>query len=209
MEDSLKVVSKGVMMGAAIMFMAIRREHTSYNYVTLALFSIATMIHVAMSLSSETLVFYVLASILIPSVLAVVAVSQPHFIFAPVLEYAPVLVVFMLCIIEECAQLRPAASFLLPWWKRNVDPELYSLSTSPASMDGSRSSLLDSIHSDYRFDEKPTMSSQDSLLLRYMWSPSQSCAPSSRLSDISLSSGWPERPPSSLEALVSRCMEIR
>lgn len=33
MEDSFKLISKGVMMGAAIMFTAIRREHASYNYV--------------------------------------------------------------------------------------------------------------------------------------------------------------------------------
>ncbi|KAI1168710.1 hypothetical protein F5B18DRAFT_646489 [Nemania serpens] len=203
MEDSVKIISKGVMMGAAIMFTAIRREPTSYNYLTLALFSLATMVHVVASLSAMTLVLYVLSASLIPFVFAVVVVSQPHFVFAPMLGYAPILVAFVLWIIEDCAHLHPGVPCLLPRWARNIDKRCCTLSTPPTMMHGSKLSSRGSIGSDYRpDDDKSIMSAHGSLPVKYMWSPNPSCVPSSRLSDISLSSGWPERPPSSWGTLT-------
>lgn len=189
-------------MGAAIMFTAIRREHTSYNYVTLALFTLTTIVHVAMTLSAENIVLYVLTTILMSSIIAVVIVSQPHFILAPILEYAPILIAFMLCIIEDYSHLHLRAPCLLPWWTRAIDQELLSLSTSSAITHRSSMSFHDSTSSDYKIDDKSSMYTKDSILLKYMWSPSQSRAPSSRLSDISLSSSWPESPPSSWGTLT-------
>ncbi|KAI3323534.1 PRP3-domain-containing protein [Xylariaceae sp. AK1471] len=55
MQASINILSKGIMGGAAIMVLAIRREDTFYNCVALGLFSLAAMGHVAMSLSATTL----------------------------------------------------------------------------------------------------------------------------------------------------------
>ncbi|KAI1184808.1 hypothetical protein F5B17DRAFT_433187 [Nemania serpens] len=203
MEDSFKLISKGVMMGAAIMFTAIRREHASYNYVTLALFGLATVVHVFASLSAITLILYVLSASLIPFVFAVVVVSQPHFVFAPILGYAPIVLAFVLWIIEDCAHLHAGVPCLLPRWTRNIDKGCCTLSTPPTMMHGSKLSFRGSTGSDYRSDDhKSIMSTQGSLPLKYMWSPNPSCVPSSRLSDISLSSGWPESLPSSWGTLT-------
>ncbi|KAI8954863.1 hypothetical protein F4801DRAFT_454033 [Xylaria longipes] len=202
MDVSINIISKGTMMGAAIMFTAIRREYTFYSCVTLSLFSLATMAHVAISPSPTTLLLYVLTTILIQSVLAIVVISRPEFVFIPILEYAPVIIAFMLWIIEDCSRFPTGAPYLLPWWTANIDSERYAASISPTAMHGSRLSFRDSIDSDSKVgDDQSTISAQDSLLFRF-WSPSQSCVPSSRLSDISLSSSRPESLPSSWGTLT-------
>ncbi|KAI0863285.1 hypothetical protein F4860DRAFT_80253 [Xylaria cubensis] len=202
MDDSIKIISKGLMMGAAIMFTAIRREHTFYSCVTLTLFSLATMAHVATSPSATTLLLYVLTTILIQSVLAIVVMSRPQSVFVPVLEYAPVIIAFMLWIIEDCSRFPTGAPCLLPWWTANIDSERCAPSTLPTVMHGSRLSFRDSIDADSKVDDdQSTISAQNSLLFK-LWSPAQSCVPSSRLSDISLSSSRPESLPSSWGTLT-------
>ncbi|KAI0486389.1 hypothetical protein F4859DRAFT_368095 [Xylaria cf. heliscus] len=201
MDDSIKIISKGVMMGAAIMFTAIHREHTFYSCITLSLFSLATMAHVATSPSAKTLLLYVLTTILIQSIFAIIVISRPEFVFVPMLDYAPVIIAFMLWIIEDCSRFPTGPQCLLPWWTANTDNKRCTASTLPTMMHGSKLSFRDSIDSDSKFDDQSTISAQDSLLFKF-WSPSQSCVPSSRLSDISLSSSRPESLPSSWGALT-------
>ncbi|KAI1109036.1 hypothetical protein F5Y14DRAFT_456432 [Nemania sp. NC0429] len=161
------------------------------------------MVNVAASLSAMTLILYVLSASLIPFIFAVVVVSQPHFVFAPMLGYAPILVAFILWIIDDCAHLYPGVPYLQPWWTRNVDNGCCTLSTPPTMTHGSKLSSRGLTSSDYRSDDdRSILSTQGSLPLKYMWSPSPSSVLSSRLSDISLSSGWPESPPSSWGALT-------
>ncbi|KAI0452740.1 hypothetical protein F5B21DRAFT_322749 [Xylaria acuta] len=202
MDDSIKIVSKGVMMGAAITFTAIRREHTFYSCVALSLFSLATMAHVAMCLSPTTLRLYALTAILIQSALAIAVIARPQFVFVPILGYAPVLIAFMLWIIEDCSRFSTEAPCLLPWGTANIDREPCAASTLPTVMHGSRLSFRDSIDAESKVDDdRSTISAQDSLLFR-LWGPSQSYVPSSRMSDISLSSSRPESLPSSWGTLT-------
>ncbi|KAI0442495.1 hypothetical protein F4803DRAFT_372539 [Xylaria telfairii] len=158
------------------------------------------MAHVAMSLSPTTLLLYVLTTILIQSVFAIVVISRPEFVFVPVLGYGPVIIAFMLWIIEDCSHF-PKGAFL-QWWMANINSERYTASSPPTAMHGSRLSFRDSIDPDFKADDdQSTISVQDSLLFRF-WSPSQSGVPSSRLSDISLSSRGPESLPSSWGTLT-------
>ncbi|KAI0411187.1 hypothetical protein F5X98DRAFT_380998 [Xylaria grammica] len=198
MESSIRIASKGIMMGAAITFTAIRHEYTFYNCVTLGLFSLSTVAHIVMSLGVTTLLLYLLLAT-VPSILTIVAVSQAQCI--SVLEYAPVIIAFMLWIIEDFSRLH--ASCLLPSWTNNIHGERCTPYTPPIMAHESTQGFRGSVVPDYGVDDDVSiMSAQDSLLLRYMWSPSQSCAPSSRLSDISLSSGGPESLPSSWGTLT-------
>ncbi|KAI0401241.1 hypothetical protein F4802DRAFT_435916 [Xylaria palmicola] len=124
------------------------------------------------------------------------------------LGYIPAVIAFVLWIIDDCSRLCPGAPRLLPWWKANIDSERCIPCCSHTMLHGSRLSSHGSIGSGFRVDDNDVagddygddaslMGSQDSLLLRYMWSPSPSCVPSSRLSDISLSSAGLESLPSS------------
>ncbi|KAI0911855.1 hypothetical protein F4823DRAFT_266194 [Ustulina deusta] len=154
-----------------------------------------------MSLSVTTLILYLFLAILLPPVLAVVVLFQPYFI--PVLGYVPVSIAFMLWIIEDCSHLHPGPSCLLPWWAKDICSEVCTPSGSPTMVCESGLGLYGSVVPDYGADDDGSiMSTQESLLLRYMWSPSQSCVPSSRLSDISLSSSGPDSLPSSWGTLT-------
>ncbi|KAI2628984.1 hypothetical protein GGS21DRAFT_232296 [Xylaria nigripes] len=125
---------------------------------------------------------YVLAAILLPFV---VVVAESHSCFTLALEHAPILIAFMLCIIEDCSRSHLAATS--QWWTETMSRENL---TSRTNLTHERAlSSHDSMRSDYQVD--------DALLLRYIWSPKQSCLPSSRASDISLSSSIPESLPSS------------
>ncbi|KAI1429957.1 hypothetical protein F5Y12DRAFT_213516 [Xylaria sp. FL1777] len=203
MEASIKIVSKGVMMGAAIMFTAVHREHTSYNYVTLGLFSFGTVAHVAMSLSVATLILYILLAVLLPTVLVAVAVFQPQFI--PLLGYAPVITAFALWIIEDCSHLSLGASCLRPWWAKDIDIEPCTPSASRTMICENTLGFPASVVPDYRIDNDDgsiMSTTQESILFRYMCRTSQSCVPSSRLSDISLSSSGLDSLPSSWGTLT-------
>ncbi|KAI0541169.1 hypothetical protein GGR58DRAFT_58441 [Xylaria digitata] len=121
------------------------------------------------------------------------------------LEYAPVIVAFILWLIEDFSRLHPGAPWLLPWRTDEIHGERCTPSTSPSLAPGSTLGFRGSVVLDYGVDdnEGSMMSAQDSsLLLRYMWSPSQSYVPSSRFSDISLSSSRPESLPSSWGTLT-------
>lgn len=222
MRGSIEVISKGVMMGAAIIFTAIRREHTFYNCFILGLFSLTTMAHVAMSLSATTLLLYAFTAISIPSLLAVLVISQPQFV--SVFDYAPVLVAFMLWVIDDCSRLHPGVSCPLRRWATDMDgggqygghPRAWSVrvhgSTTPPppppsfggsmiiSPDDDSESFL-SFNNNNRDDDKTVIGPRENLL-RFIGSRGQSCAPSSRLSDISLSSSVPESLPSSWGTLT-------
>lgn len=182
-------------MGAAIIFTAIRREHTFYNCVTLALFSLTTMVHVAMGLSTTTLLLYAFTAISIPSLLAVLVISQPQFV--AVFDYAPLLVAFILWVIDDCTRLHPGVSWSLRRWATDMDgehgrPRTWSVrvhGSPPSSFGGSAD------------DDKTVIGPRENLLRR-IGSRGQSCAPSSRLSDISLSSSVPESLPSSWGTLT-------
>ncbi|KAI0200295.1 hypothetical protein F4808DRAFT_165490 [Astrocystis sublimbata] len=147
--------------------------------------------------------FYVLITISMHYVLAIITVTRPRYLFIPVLEYAPVIIAFMLWIIEDCSRLSMGgAPCLLPWrWGSDIDDQ-YSATTdiAPTSLHGSRSSFGGSMGSDCQVkdddDDTSVLSTPDSLIFRF-WSPVPSRAPSSRLSDISLSSTRPESLPSS------------
>ncbi|KAI1310455.1 hypothetical protein F5Y03DRAFT_392393 [Xylaria venustula] len=185
MEGLIKIISKGVMMGAAIMFTAIHREHTIYNCVTLSLFILGTVAHVVTSLSVTTLILYIVLAVSLPSV--AIVVLQPQFITVP--GYAPVAVAFMLWIVEDCSHLHLRTPSLLSWWPEGTYSELRTKSASPTVVCDSLSRFPASVVPEYTVDDdESAMSVRDSLLFRYIWSPSQSCVPSSRLSDISLSS---------------------
>ncbi|KAF2973042.1 hypothetical protein GQX73_g560 [Xylaria multiplex] len=170
MEASIKIVSKGVMMGAAITLVAIRREHTFYNCVTLGLFSLGTVVHVVKSLSVTIPLLHLLLAI-IPSILTVIVVSQLRLI--PVLEYAPVIIAFILWLVEDFSRLHPGAPWLLPWRKEEIHGERCAPSASPPLALSSTLGFRGSVVLDYGVDnDRSIMSAQDSnLLLRYMWSP--------------------------------------
>ncbi|KAH8164765.1 hypothetical protein CIB48_g3474 [Xylaria polymorpha] len=198
-KSGLELVSR---LRVGLLFVIYAREEAKLTTLgsTLSLFSLATMAHIAMSLSPTTILLYVLATISIQSGFAIVIISRPEFVFVPVLGYGPVIIAFMLWIIEDCSRF-PTGAFL-QWWTANIDSERYTASTSPTMMHGSRLSFRDSIDPDSKADDiQSTISAQDSLLFRF-WSPSQSGVPSSRLSDISLSSRGPESLPSSWGTLT-------
>ncbi|KAI0515296.1 hypothetical protein F5B22DRAFT_197192 [Xylaria bambusicola] len=188
-----KIVSKGLMMGAAIMFTAMHREHTIYNCVTFGLFSLGTAAHIA-SLRVTNLALYLLIAIPFPSALAAAAVCLPQFI--PALGYMPVIIAFWLWMIEDCSNLHSEVYCLPPWWSHAMHPDV-ARSTATENTVG----IHDLVGPDYRVDDGDD-NDHESLLLKYMWTPSQSCAPSSRLSDISLSSSGLESLPSSWGTLT-------
>ncbi|KAK5624591.1 hypothetical protein RRF57_000307 [Xylaria bambusicola] len=192
-----KIVSKGLMMGAAITFTAIHREHTLYNYVTLGIFSLGTAAHVVMSLRVTNLALdganscsaiYLLIAMPFLSALAAAAVCLPQFI--PALGYTPVIIAFALWMIEDCSNLHPEVCCLLSWWPWTMHHDVARSAAAESTV-----GIHGSIGPDYRVDDDDD-DDDESLLLRYMWSPNQSCVPSSRLSDISLS-------PSGLDSLPS------
>lgn len=140
---------------------------------------------------------YLSIAIPLPSVLAAAAVFQPQIV--PALGYAPVIVAFVLWIIEDYYNLDPAACCLAPWWAyamHGSDDERTTVRDSTMGVHGSVAPV-------YRVDIDDA-ARQDSLLLRHMWDPStsQSCALSSRLSDISLSSSGLDSLPSSWGTLT-------
>ncbi|KAI0817707.1 hypothetical protein GGR55DRAFT_673535 [Xylaria sp. FL0064] len=201
MEGLINVASKGVMMGAAIMFTAIHREHTYYIYVTLGLFSLGAMGHIATSLRVTTLVLCLLLAISIPSTLTAVVMFQPGSI--PVLGYAPVIIAFVLWIIEDFSHLYPRAFYLLPWWARDIDSECHPPCASSTMVCESTLGFPASVVPDYPVEDgDEIIPIPKSLLYGHMWNPSQSCVPSSRLSDISLSSSGLDSLPSSWGTLT-------
>ncbi|KAI0974224.1 hypothetical protein F4678DRAFT_367685 [Xylaria arbuscula] len=202
MEGLIKIVLKGVMMGAAIMFTAIHREHTIYNCVTLSLFTLGTLAHVVASLSVTTLTtltLYILLAVSLPS--AAIVIFQSQLIAVP--GYAPVAVAFLLWIIEDCSHLHLGTPSLSSWPSEDTYSERGTRSASPTMVCGSLSGVPASAVSEYSVgDDESAMSVRDSLMFRYIWSPSQSCVPSSRLSDISLSSSGLDSLPSSWGTLT-------
>ncbi|KAI0428785.1 hypothetical protein F5Y09DRAFT_276295 [Xylaria sp. FL1042] len=126
---------------------------------------------------------------------------QPEVI--PVPGYAPVVIAFVLWIIDDFSHLYPRVSCLLPWWTKDIDSERCTLGASPTMVCENMLGFPASVVPDYHVqDGDEIMSTQDSLLFRHMWSPGQSCVPSSRLSDISLSSSRPDSLPSSWGTLT-------
>ncbi|KAI1279977.1 hypothetical protein F5Y07DRAFT_405601 [Xylaria sp. FL0933] len=201
MEGLINVTSKGVMMGAAIMFTAIHREHTYYNYVTLGLFSLGAMGHIATGLRVTTLVLCLLLAISIPSTLTAVVMFQPGSI--PVLGYAPVIIAFVLWIIEDFSHLYPRAFCLIPWWATDIDSECCTPCASSTMVCESTAGVPAPVVPDYPVEDgDEIIPIPKSLLYGHMWNPSQSCVPSSRLSDISLSSSGLDSLPSSWGTLT-------
>ncbi|KAJ3577575.1 hypothetical protein NPX13_g2987 [Xylaria arbuscula] len=137
----------------------------------------------------------------LPSVLAAAAVFKPQLV--PALGYAPVIVAFVLWIIEDCSNPNPAVSCPAPCWEVPIhndnddDDERTTVRDSMMAFHGS-------VAPDYRVDHD--IAEEQSLLLRHIWSPSpspsQSRALSSRLSDISLSSSGLDSLPSSWGTLT-------
>jgi hypothetical protein len=148
---------------------------------------------------------YLLTVVVTTPSLVVIVVSQPHYSIASALEYAPVLIASTLLIIEDCCRSHPGASHQgashhLPWLVESFQDEDCASSTSSRAM-GRNSSLgvgrATSVVSEPNDENSSILSAQESLLLRYIWSPSQSSVPSSRLSDISLPSSGLRSLPSS------------
>jgi len=165
---------------------------------------------------------YVLAATLLTPVLVVMVVSQPQYILAPTLGYAPLLAAFTLYIIDDCSRWHTETPRLLPWTEARDQPQ-HSEQPGPGSLQTTMcervpvSSLATDKLNYPSPPPSPTLSSrtwgrestlsaraQDGLLTKFMWNPSQSRTSSfsSRLSDISLSSSRPESLPSSWGTLT-------
>ncbi|KAI8632578.1 hypothetical protein F5Y19DRAFT_368797 [Xylariaceae sp. FL1651] len=198
MEASTKILSKGVMMGAAISFSAIGDESILYRRVALGLFGSATAVHIALSMNAAALFLYLLSAVLILTVLAVVVLSQPHFSLVPVLEYAPVLITYVLFLLDECSRLHKGALEIPLGRTGNFLGEFYT-SRTPRTM--TQRSFLSFGHSNFANrqtdDHHSVISAPSSPPFGFLWSRGPSRIPSPRSSDISLSSSKPESFPSS------------
>ncbi|GAP83415.1 hypothetical protein SAMD00023353_0202280 [Rosellinia necatrix] len=194
MEGSIKVILKGVMGGAAIATAVFGREYGFHYYLAGGLFIFATIAHVLVSRSIIALPLYTLTAIL---VIAIVVVSRLQSVF--LLNYVPVLVICVLWVLQDYAHPYPSTPYILPWTRKTSAG--YCPSTSlPTRTDEAMLSSRDSTASRQRIhddDDESITSHNPSLILRCIGSFGQSCAPSSRSSDISLPSSMPERPPSS------------
>ncbi|KAI1811855.1 hypothetical protein GGS20DRAFT_588093 [Poronia punctata] len=209
-------MSKGVMMGAALTFSVVHHQNAICKFIALCLFCLTTVMYIVMSLNSTTFLLYMSTAILIPPVLAVVVISQPQYVLAPVVAYVPVVIAFILYIIEDCSRWHAEGLRLLPGWATSHDLSLdsewkkkeygsnltvgeltylsssqnLSLGSSVCSRVWGKASILPS-------QAQAQAQAHENLVTKFMWSPSQSCASnlSSRSSDISM--------PSRLESLPS------
>ncbi|KAI1178698.1 hypothetical protein F4777DRAFT_58271 [Nemania sp. FL0916] len=184
---------------------------------TITLFILSTATHIAMSLSPAILALYKFTAVIISSLLAVLVVSQPQFTFAPVLENAPILIALLIWEIDYFSHLYLEPLSLPLWSTENMAIEAYP-QDNPFMMHESKSDVADSTYTDCAInDDKSTISSipgsrassqavtcdrlnmlaPDNSLFKHMQGHNQSYAPSSRPSDISLSSGFPNSLPSS------------
>jgi hypothetical protein len=138
-----------------------------------------------------------------PPILVVTLGSRPYIFPSLSLEYAPIIIAFVLYIVEDCSRSYGEAQSHLWRWAENLDSEGCTQSTSHIPAHKRTLGSHNPTYTGSGVDETESiLSRQDSLLFKYVWSRSPSRVPSSRLSDISLSSSRLESLPSSWGTLT-------
>ncbi|KAI1082966.1 hypothetical protein F5B20DRAFT_490983 [Whalleya microplaca] len=199
-DDTARILSGGGMIGSAILFPVIRHDSFFYQYLTMYIFGISTLIYNALNWRAVMRYYFLaLVTVLVPVIIVVPYGDASTFSFP--LERMPLLVMLWSLAIDEYARLagRPLGSEEVP-----MAPSLAGTPAYNAS-DGLRWRRM-SVRSLSEWGDRsfPLLPDQrDALLMHMQGAEREFSHPSSQEpSDISLSSALAEAVPSSYDSMT-------
>ncbi|KAH9994166.1 hypothetical protein F4779DRAFT_219444 [Xylariaceae sp. FL0662B] len=198
-EDAARILARGGMIGSAIILPAIRHENSFYQYLTLCIFGISTLVYNALNWRAVIRYYFLaLATVIVP-----VIVTVPHHDVSMVsflLNRMPVLVMLSSLVIEEYSRLdrKPLGSEEVPM------APLLDGTHGHNTPHGLRWRMSAHTSSEGDNDLLPLPAGQRDALLVHMQGAERESyrPPSHEPSEISLSSAPAEFPPSSYDSMT-------